>query len=240
MGEYTPEEFDRQVAALRGTVDPRQMRKRKSDCTPAEWAAHLDYKKSSARQWRAGWDDSRRETKSKSDKRWKNSNSERNKQNKRRWQLANQDKNREGFRRWREKNKEKHRDGFRRWHERAMQTDAGYRIACNLRRRLSMAIKDGAKSGSAVRDLGCTIAELWSHLESKFQPGMTRENMGTAWHLDHIYPLAKADLQDRSQFLAVNNWRNIQPLLPADNIAKNDKVLPEAQALFDQLCAEFA
>jgi hypothetical protein len=113
-------------------------------------------------------------------------------------------------------------------------------LADRLRSRLKLAIKGNFKSGSAVRDLGCTIAELWSHLESKFQPGMTRDNMGAAWHLDHIYPMSQANLQDRPQFLAVNNWRNLQPLSPADNIAKNDSVSCEAQALFDQLCTEFA
>ncbi len=38
--------------------------------------------------------------------------------------------------------------------------------AINLRGRLSQAIRNNYKSGSAVRDLGCSIEQLKSHLES--------------------------------------------------------------------------
>ena len=100
-------------------------------------------------------------------------------------------------------------------------------------------MKGNSKKGSAVRDLGCTIAELWAHLESQFQPGMTRDNWGVAWEVDHFYPLSMADLTDRTQFLAVNNWQNLRPMTPAENDSKDNKVYPEAQSLFDRLCAEF-
>ena len=52
------------------------------------------------------------------------------------------------------------------------------RIASNLRSRLSIALKNNQKTGSAVQDLGCSFEELKQHLESKFQPGMTWENYG--------------------------------------------------------------
>ena len=119
-------------------------------------------------------------------------------------------------------------------------TDPDFRLRENLRCRLKMAIRSNAKTGSAVRDLGCSIAELWLHLESQFQPGMTRENYGTVWSIDHIYPLTKAHLSDRVQFLAVNNWRNLQPMFGPENFSKNDAVTPEAQRLFDELVREFS
>ena len=119
-------------------------------------------------------------------------------------------------------------------------TDRQFALARSLRDRLNKALKGNYKSGSAVRDLGMTIPEFEAYIEPMFMPGMTWDNWtDDGWHLDHIYPLAKADLTDRVQFLAVANWQNYQPLWAADNFAKNDTVTPEAQALFDRLVAQF-
>ena len=119
--------------------------------------------------------------------------------------------------------------------------DPVFRLAEGLRCRLYQAIRKNTKRGSAIRDLGCTIAELWAHLESKFRPGMTRDNMGTVWEVDHVYPLARADLAgNHAEFLAANNWRNLQPLPVAENSSKNDTVTPAARLLFSALVAEFS
>src|ERR1700730_11142444 len=70
-------------------------------------------------------------------------------------------------------------------------------IAHVLRSRLNMALKRSFKSGSAVRDLGCTIPEFKTCIAGKFKPGMSWENHGTVWHLDHIHPLSAFDLTNR-------------------------------------------
>ena len=49
---------------------------------------------------------------------------------------------------------------------------------------------------------------------------MTWDNWGEVWHLDHNFPLAAADLEDRTEFLAVCNWRNLQPLTVKENLEK--------------------
>jgi hypothetical protein len=70
------------------------------------------------------------------------------------------------------------------------------KIADQLRKRMNMALKHKCKRGSAVRDLGCSIEEFISYLESKFKPGMSWNNYGlNGWHIDHIIPLAKFDLE---------------------------------------------
>ena len=92
-----------------------------------------------------------------------------------------------------------------------------------LRHRLRMALKGNFKAGSAVRDLGCTIQELKVHLEKLFKPGMTWENYGE-WHIDHKYPLSKADLTDREQLLKVCHYTNLQPLWKLDNLKKWNKI----------------
>lgn len=99
--------------------------------------------------------------------------------------------------------------------------DINYRLRVILRNRLLQSIKTNAKAGSAVEDLGCSISEFKTHLESKFEPGMSWENLGE-WHIDHIKPLAKFDLTNREQFLEATNYKNLQPLWKTDNLRKKD------------------
>jgi IS30 family transposase len=94
------------------------------------------------------------------------------------------------------------------------------RLACNLRSRMYQAVRRGTKSGSAVRDLGCTIAELKTWIESNFVDGMSWDNWGE-WHIDHVRPLASFDLTDRIQFLQACHFTNLQPLWAKDNLRKN-------------------
>lgn len=99
--------------------------------------------------------------------------------------------------------------------------DIQYNLVVHLRNRLTKAIKYNSKSGSAVKDLGCSIDELKSYLESKFQPGMTWENWGLhGWHIDHIKPLAKFNLTQRDEMLEAVNYKNLQPLWAIDNWKK--------------------
>lgn len=94
-------------------------------------------------------------------------------------------------------------------------------ISRNLRSRLNKAIKHEWKTGSAISDLGCSIDELRIHLESRFQPGMTWDNYGrTGWHIDHIKPLCKFNLQDEVQFKEACNYINLQPMWVKDNLEK--------------------
>lgn len=104
-------------------------------------------------------------------------------------------------------------------------SDPVYRLAVNLRKRLGVAIRDGQKAGSAVRDLGCSIPELKSYLESLFQAGMTWDNWSlTGWHIDHVRPLSKFDLADPEQFLQAVHYTNLQPLWAEKNLKKGNRI----------------
>lgn len=100
--------------------------------------------------------------------------------------------------------------------------DIEFKISRYMRTRIvSAIIKGTGKSGSAVRDLGCTIPELKQYLASKFQEGMSWDNWGMyGWHIDHIIPLSGFDLTDRVQFLKACHYTNLQPLWAKDNLSK--------------------
>ena len=105
-------------------------------------------------------------------------------------------------------------------------TDLQFRLASQLRTRLNDAVRGKVKSGSAVRNLGCSISQLKEHLESKFLPGMSWSNQGHGrgkWQIDHIKALATFDLIQRKELLAACHYTNLQPLWALDNIKKGSK-----------------
>jgi hypothetical protein len=98
--------------------------------------------------------------------------------------------------------------------------DLNFKLAANLRSRLYRNIQVN-RGGSAVRDLGCSIADLRKYIEEKFQPGMAWDNWSvTGWHLDHIKPLSSFNLSDPLEASAACHYTNLQPLWAADNIRK--------------------
>lgn len=140
---------------------------------------------------------------------------------KRAYYADNKDEIRKQQRDYRKTHREQRRAHNREYEKAKRAGSLGFRLKANLRSRLNQAVRRGA--GSAVRDLGCTIAELRAHLESKFQSGMTWENWGRGpgkWHIDHIRPLASFDLTDRAQFLQACHYTNLQPLWAEENLRK--------------------
>lgn len=113
------------------------------------------------------------------------------------------------------------RSSVNNWH-RTYNQDPLNKLRKNLRNRLTMAVKNGQKAGSAVQDLGISINELKSYIEAKFQPGMTWDNWGE-WHIDHVKPLIAFDLTDREQVLVACNYTNLQPLWARENLSKGGR-----------------
>ena len=117
----------------------------------------------------------------------------------------------------------KNREKINKKYNEKIKVNINFKLSCYLRSRLYSAIKGNYKSGSAVRDLGCSIKELKAHLEEQFVEGMNWNNHGS-WHIDHIKPLASFDLTDREELLEAVNYTNLQPLWAADNLSKGSKI----------------
>lgn len=98
--------------------------------------------------------------------------------------------------------------------------DVSFRIARNMRCRIIYAVKQSktSKSTKTTRLLGCTIADLKSHLESKFLPTMTWENYGKYWHIDHIIPCNSFDLTKEEEQKKCFHYTNLQPLFVVTQI----------------------
>ena len=125
---------------------------------------------------------------------------------------------------------EKHKQNRRDKENRKFKEDIHFKLKKSLRDRINKAIKNNQKSGSAVRDLGCSIKELKQYLESRFYSNpKTGERMFwsnytyTGWHIDHVKPLSLFDLTDREQFLEACHYTNLQPLWSEENFKKGNK-----------------
>lgn len=98
--------------------------------------------------------------------------------------------------------------------------------ALRVRLRYALKFKNSKKQGSAIKDLGCTVAELKIYLSSQFKHGMTWDNWGVkGWHIDHIIPLSRFNLSDRNEVLKAVHYTNLQPLWAKDNLSKSNKLL---------------
>lgn len=146
------------------------------------------------------------------------------------WRAANAEKIRAQENARRALNPEPRREATRTWRTKnptylahRRKSDLQFRIAEGLRTRFRAAYRCNAKAGSAVRDLGCTIADLKVWLESQFTDGMTWASYGQ-WHIDHKKPLSAFDLTDRAQVLAACHWTNLQPLWAIDNLKKGARL----------------
>jgi hypothetical protein len=102
-------------------------------------------------------------------------------------------------------------------------SDIKFRTIGNLRGLIRSAFKRrGYKKNSKTFDiLGCDYDTFVSHIESKFQEGMTLENHGE-WHIDHIYPVSLAT--DIYHLTKLNHYTNLQPLWKKENLSKGNKI----------------
>ena len=100
--------------------------------------------------------------------------------------------------------------------------DPNFKLLTILRGRIKDVLRGHSKSDSTINVLGCTIEELWQHLEKQFQPNMTKENHGE-WHVDHIIPCTSFDLTDPKQQVKCFHYTNLQPLWALDNLKKGQK-----------------
>jgi len=106
-----------------------------------------------------------------------------------------------------------------------LKNDPAYRAKRAIRNTTSRIKRQVRRPRKSNELLGVSVVEAQKHLERQFLAGMTWQNHGTAWEIDHIYPISAADLSDENQMLAVANIRNLRPLWKSDNRAKGATVL---------------
>lgn len=103
----------------------------------------------------------------------------------------------------------------------------GTNLNYTIRRKLSGRLRHALRNGSGKRHcgilklLGCSVPNFRVYIQSKFEPGMTWENI----HLDHIIPCALFDLTKLKHQKLCFHFSNFQPLFAMDNFVKGARIL---------------
>jgi len=96
-------------------------------------------------------------------------------------------------------------------------------IKIKLRQRINKALRGNWKSGHTMELLSCPMWSFKIYLESLFEVGMSWENYGTVWEIDHIIPCALFDLTKPEHQKRCFHFSNMQPLFVSENRAKGKK-----------------
>ena len=135
------------------------------------------------------------------------------------WWKDNPEKHREKTRRWRENNLDRHRELTRRNQADRRSTPWGA-----INNRMWRIVHDGVRTRSAGWGkynvvLGYTWHDLAIHLEGQFRDGMTWDNWGPHWELDHIKRVSEYRYESIQCPTFKECWglTNLRPLLRHEN-----------------------
>ena len=154
------------------------------------------------------------------------------------WFQENRDKMRAYSREYRHNNAEKCRAASERWRknkglewfrkkEAKRRLDIKIKISGSISGRIWETLKRGSKANRHWEELvGYTVDQLKAHLEKLFKPGMTWENYGTYWHIDHKTPIAVFNFQkpEDIDFRLCWSLKNLRPLEATKNMSKGAKI----------------
>lgn len=73
------------------------------------------------------------------------------------------------------------------------------------------------------KHFGTTKAIFFDYMNPKLLEGMSWENYGEVWHMDHIVPLSLGGANEE-RLLKLGHYKNLQPMFAADNVRKGDSM----------------
>ena len=114
----------------------------------------------------------------------------------------------------------------RKYEKNRRKKDPIFRMQRNMSSAMSSAISAFRKSQRTMDIIGCSVEELFKHLEScsSWEPWMTKENYGkNGWDADHIIAITNWDYNCPLQFALCWDKSNLQPMEHIANIKKGNK-----------------
>lgn len=142
------------------------------------------------------------------------------------WAKRNPDDAKMRAAKWRADNPEKVREAQRKHGKKRYAIPKEKLRAC-MSARVNESLRKGTKAHQSwMRLVGYTVDQLKRHLEKQFKPGMTWENYGTVWHVDHKIPVAVFNFERPGDIDFRRCWslKNLQPLEASKNHSKGGKI----------------
>ncbi len=141
------------------------------------------------------------------------------------YRIENRDRLRITDREYRKKKREQYKNYMSKYNRDRERIDIEYKLGRRIRSRVGNVLRRHKefKSNSSIECLGCSVTEFQTYIQNQFRDGMTWDNYGSYWHLDHILPLANYQLSDTGTFKRLTHYTNYQPLLVSENLNKMNK-----------------
>lgn len=144
------------------------------------------------------------------------------------WKKRNPEKNAEYTRKNRKKNPEKARETYRRNSKTRFSKKENI-ILRSVRSRLNNIVLNKKLNKTPIQKtissfekyFGCSYDYFFEYIKNKFADGMTWQNHGKIWHIDHIIPLSCGKTYE--ECIALSHYSNLQPLSVKENLSKYNK-----------------
>jgi len=143
------------------------------------------------------------------------------------WALTHKEKTQEMKRKNKDKYRKKYNEKEKLRCREKRKSDPFYRMSRNM----SKAIWNFMKGLKGFRHweniIGYTFEDLIKHLTPQLREGMTIENYGAVWHIDHKKPLSlftsHEDVEDKVR--KAFSLENLQPLFAFENLSKGNRYI---------------
>lgn len=106
------------------------------------------------------------------------------------------------------------------WKARKYIQDPLYKLSALMRSRMKVAFrrKSIRRSAKTAEILGADTETIRAWIERQFTDGMTWDNAGTYWHIDHMMPLCMAKTD--AEMIQLCHYTNLRPMVANDNLKR--------------------
>lgn len=186
--------------------DDEDFKNRKNEKNKERYHENIEHERERSKKYR----ETHKEEVSEKSRKWYRDNIERAKETRKKYAAENREKIRETIRKHAEKNPQ-------------------YRIkksmAQGIRYKLRKRLGDKRGKRTFYDILPYTADDLFKHLEGRFKPGMSWDNYGKEWHIDHVVPDSWFDYKDIKDEGFEESWKleNLQPMWAEENMKKGNR-----------------
>ena len=159
-------------------------------------------------------------------KKWRLENLDKVKMDHKKYKADHPEKIRELNRRWVAEHPDRYREMQRKSNKKTRSIPKGRLNQC-MGTAIRISLKNGSKAKRHWEDIvGYTTDQLKRHLEKRFKPGMTWENQGTCWQIDHKIPKAVFNFERPEDLDFKKCWalKNLQPMEARQNQSKAARI----------------
>ena len=130
------------------------------------------------------------------------------------------DNHKEQIKEYRDNHKEQKKEYMKDYVKKRKQTDPMYKLIINTRRRVKQALQNN-KSIHTNEYLQCSNKFLYKYIKSQLPEGITMDDLGKEYHIDHIIPIHFND-PTKEEIIFRLGWYNLQVLKAEDNLKKSN------------------